>query len=168
MPAIEWNAGAPRRRLFSRSLGAVSLAGLLAACAGPPTDSIQPVFPDNYRETFAMVRDCRNSSAHPSTIRVYVNDIGSAAYLADADPLPEGTIVIKEAFTGTTCDTAAELGSWVAMLKRQAGYDPEDGDWQWQRVVAPDRTVLTNDKTTCIECHRAAECLTRDYMCTEP
>ena len=118
-------------------------------------------------ETFTEVRDCRFSSSHPGMIRVYVNAIGAEAYLADDNPLPEGTVVVKETFDGATCDNDDELVLWSAMRKEQAGFDAQDADWHWQDVE-PDRTVINDTKMRCIACHSAEACLARDYMCTEP
>ena len=133
---------------------------------GDDGDAIEPIFPANYRETFTEVRDCRFSSSHPpGTIRVFVNEVGLAGYLADTNPLPVGTIVVKETFRGLTCDNDEELDLWSALRKEEAGFDEEDSDWHWQDVQ-PDRLVLIDTKTRCIGCHRA--CRARDYMCTLP
>lgn len=126
------------------------------------------IFPANYRDTFRLVRDCRTSIEHQATIRVYVNEVGAEAYLSDAAALPIGTIVVKEEFSGVACDDDGELAFWSAMLKREAGFDTEDGDWQWQEAASPERRVTLDDKTTCIRCHRVPDCLERDYMCTVP
>jgi len=150
---------------------------IFSGCSAPPgggggndnsAPTVDPVFAADYRTTYRLVRDCRNSSAHPATMRVYVNEVGADAYEAEANPLPEGTIVVKEEFGGTDCDDDGQILSWVAMLKREPGYDADDGDWQWQRVLSPNRGVFTNDKSSCISCHRAPDCLVRDLMCTEP
>ncbi len=146
-------------------------------CSVPSTDgnnndntsgSAEPFFPANYREAFTEVRDCRNSNGHSATIRVYVNAIGVEAYLANANPLPVGTIVIKEEFDGTSCSDDAELVFWRAMMKESAGFDPDDGDWRWQMVSAPDRDVVLDTKASCIACHSSPDCVARDYMCTVP
>lgn len=126
------------------------------------------IFPANYRETFTLVRECRNSIEHGSTVRVWVNAIGAADYQAGTNPLPVGTIVVKEEFEGTNCNDDSELKLWSAMKKEAAGFDPVDADWRWQEVRAPDRTITLSDKSTCIGCHRRTECQQRDYMCTEP
>src|SRR5262245_10457861 len=63
----------------------------------------QPIFPADYRQTFRLVRDCRNSIEHANTIRVWINASSADAYLADANPLPVGTIVVKEEFASASC-----------------------------------------------------------------
>jgi hypothetical protein len=132
--------------------------------AGP-----EPVFPENYRETFTEVRNCRFSVEHGGfTIRVLVNDIALAAYLADASQLPVGSIILKEEFGGPDCSDDGVLDQWRVMRKEAPGFDPEDGDWNWQRVVREGREVVEDTKATCIGCHSAPECVSRDFQCTLP
>jgi hypothetical protein len=136
------------------------------ALNGCPVPAPTPVFPADYRDSYVEVRDCRFSIEHGGvSIRVLANDIGAAAYLANANPLPVGSIVVKEEFFGPDCDDA-DLARWRVMRKESPGFDSEDGDWAWQ-WVDPDRSVRFNDKTTCIGCHDVPSCNVRDKMCTE-
>ena len=154
----------------------IILSSLWATCSNSPMKSdaensgssnsvVQPIFADDYLETFIEVRDCRFSSSHPGMVRVLVNDIGADFYLNKANPLPVGTIVVKEIFDGTTCDDYSELGKWAVMRKEAAGFDSLHGNWIWQELLS-DRSVLTDSKMNCIGCHRRDECVSRDYMCT--
>lgn len=145
---------------------------VMAAFAGCPAQNggttNEAFFPANYRSTYTLVRDCRNSIEHAATVRVWVNDVGAQAYLDDANPLPVGTVVIKEQFAAANCDDDGELYLWSVMRKESPGFDPVDGDWNWQDVQAPSRNVVISGKATCITCHAVQECRIRDYMCTEP
>jgi hypothetical protein len=134
----------------------------------PPPGETEPIVPADYRTTFSEVRDCRNSIEHAATIRVWVNAIGAEAYLADENPLPVGTVVVKEEFAGANCTNDAELRVLSAMRKEPAGFDPEANDWHFQELNFPSRSVRLDTKITCIECHVEPECLSRDLMCTEP
>ncbi len=157
---------AQRRRRSTASIG----AALLICCAGcpqPPPES-EVIFPANYRATFVEVRNCRNSIEHGAVIRVWVNAIGADAYLADENPLPAGTIVVKEEFAGANCDNDADLEFWSAMRKQTAGFDPGAGDWRFQEVAAPARTITLDGKAICIACHDDPDCVARDFMCTAP
>lgn len=137
------------------------------ALDGCPPEAPAPVFPANYRDTYTEVRDCRFSIEHGGvTIRVLANDVGRQPYLDDANPLPVGSIIVKEEFAGSRCDDE-DFVRWRAMRKESPGFDPDFGDWHWQ-WVEPDRTVTFDDKSTCIGCHIRPECLERDYQCTVP
>ncbi|MBK8271292.1 MAG: cytochrome P460 family protein [Planctomycetes bacterium] len=144
---------------------------IFAACAiGGTCDSanptIDPIVPADYRTTFTEVRNCRFSIEHDGVqIRVWANDIAMAAYLAEENPLPVGSIIVKEEFAGGTCDDDSELNILSVMRKEAAGFDNEDKDWHFQEVNPTSRVVITNTKTDCIECHRN-DCSARDYMCT--
>lgn len=136
------------------------------------TPVIDPIFPADYRGTFVEVRDCRLGIEHRSRmIRVLANPIAAEPYRRLENPLPVGSIVIKEEYEGVDCSNDADLVSWSVMRKETPGFDTEDGDWHWQQVEAPDRLVSCDDKGCpgfpCIGCHRAPACVARDYMCTE-
>jgi len=142
--------------------------GCPAAPTPPPDGDADVIFPENYRTAFTLVRDCRNSVEHEAQIRVYVNAVGAADYLADAATLPEGTMVVKEEFApGGGCDDA-DLEFWSAMRKEAAGFDEAASDWRFQEVSAPVRAITTDDNATCLECHFDPACLVRDLMCTAP
>lgn len=153
--------------LAAGTLGMMMLAIGCPGTADPPVEG-DVIFPANYRDTFTMVRDCRNSVEHGATIRVWVNDLGVAGYLADAGTLPEGTIVVKEEFAGGGCDNDEDLQFWSVMRKEPAGFDPGANDWRFQETASPDRRITLDDKSTCISCHTAEECIPRDLMCTLP
>jgi hypothetical protein len=128
--------------------------------------TIEPIFPANYRDTYIEVRDCRSSNEHGGvSVRVLANDIGAQAYLDEANPLPVGSVIIKEEYAGSECEQDGELVRWRVNRKEPPGFDPQDGDWHWQWVET-DRSVTFDDKSTCIGCHQRTECLARDYMCT--
>jgi len=160
---------------ISELIAAVNVA--LAGCpvvtptaipTATPTGGVDPIFPADYRDTFQEVRDCRLSTEHGGVnIRVLTNAIAVEPYLRDANPLPLGSIVIKEEYSGSDCSNDNDLVRWRVMRKEAPGFDPDDGDWHWQWVDAPSRHVRFDDKDTCISCHVAPDCLARDYMCTE-
>jgi sugar lactone lactonase YvrE len=125
-----------------------------------------PIFPANYRASFSMVRSCRFSASHGGVnVRVFANDVAAQPYLDNANPLPEGSIVVKEEFNGVDCSDDNSLIGWRAMRKEAPGFDSVDGDWHWQKVSSQ-RVVIFDTKDTCISCHAAPDCLVRDHMCT--
>lgn len=138
-----------------------------ATATTTPTLGLTPIFPSNYRQTYSEVRGCRSSTEHGGVyIRVLTNPIAAQPYLSNENPLPVGSIVIKEEFSGPGCQTG-DLIRWRAMRKEAPGYDPDDGDWHWQWVDLTGQVVF-NDKQTCIGCHARSECVARDFMCTVP
>ena len=135
-----------------------------AGCPPPP----EPIFPADYRLSFIEVRSCRIGNEHDGhAIRVLANPIAAAAYLAEQNPLPPGSIVVKEEFEGTSCSDGNNLARWSVMRKETAGFDSVDGDWHWQRLRT-DGSLFIDGKATCVGCHRVPACRSRDYMCTEP
>ena len=167
----------------SNGSGSVSISELIAAVnnalagcpvvtptavpTATPTGGVDPIFPADYRDSFVEVRDCRLSVEHGGVnIRVLANEIAVEPYLRDQNPLPVGSILIKEEYDGPSCNRDADLVRWRAMRKEEPGFDAEDGDWHWQWVDAPSRHVRFDDKETCIACHVQPDCLARDYMCT--
>ena len=163
--------------------GSVSISELIAAVSAAlegcpaatptavptatPTGGVEPILPADYRAELVEVRDCRLSIEHEfRSVRVLANRVAADAYLRGDNPLPLGSLVVKEEFDGGDCRDD-ELIEWTAMRKEPPGFDPDDADWYWQRIAAPQRHVLTDTKQTCIGCHIRPACTARDYMCTE-
>jgi len=182
--ALGTTAAAQCRAMDSNGSDSVSISELIAAVGSAlagcpeetptpaptatPTLGIAPIFPADYRASFVEVRDCRLSIEHGGvSIRVLANPIAAEAYKREQNPLPVGSIVIKEEFDAPDCGDDADLARWRVMRKEAAGFDPEDADWSWQWVDAPGRGVRFDDKATCIDCHREPACVARDYMCTQ-
>ena len=129
-----------------------------------------PIFPADYRNTYVEVRDCRFSSEHGGVnIRVLASPNAVRPYLDGANPLPVGSVIVKEEFNDRGDEKCLDenLVRWRAMRKEEPGFDPVDGDWHWQ-WVEPSLAVRFDDKTTgsCLGCHKVPDCLARDYMCT--
>lgn len=146
----------------------------LAGCPATPTPSptatqlplATPIFPASYRNTYVEVRNCRFSAEHGGvSIRVLANPIGADAYLEEQNPLPLGSIIVKEEYNDSVCTDDSKLVRWRAMRKEPPGFDADFGDWHWQWVNR-DRKVQFDDKSTCIGCHLAPACVARDYQCT--
>jgi hypothetical protein len=102
-----------------------------------------------------------------SAIVVRVNPVG-LEYFKSRKPVPVGTVVIKEKHTkGQTVAVAA-------MLKRQPGYDPDHGDWEYafeQLQPEAKRKVVRGKLSSCIECHEGAkgtDYLFRPYLRRAP
>lgn len=81
-------------------------------------------------------------------------------------PLPVGTTVVKEKHYDFGAATAPT--EYTAMIKREAGYDPPHGDWEYLHVVrGPERTITRGRLESCIACHAGRkdhDHLFRDYL----
>lgn len=95
-------------------------------------------------------------SPHEGTyITVYVNKIGREAMFAKAmQHFPQGSIIVKEKFKTESEPRKPIL--YTLMKKRERGYNPEVGDWEFS-VVGPDGKQVqeTGKLENCESCHRS-------------
>ena len=83
---------------------------------------------------------------------VYVNETGRVAMMSQLKPVfPEGSIIVKEKLL-TQDDTSPEL--LTVMVKREQGFNPESGDWEYM-VVNGSRTEIEGrgKLANCQSCH---------------
>ncbi len=93
---------------------------------------------------------------------IYINDIGKAVAYGEADyPYPMGTIIVKESFKAKE-GGKGKLDSITIMVKREDGYDRENGNWEY--VNADDELQISRQGQIgmCIGCHSAAS--GRDFV----
>lgn len=75
--------------------------------------------------------------------------------------LPVGAIVVKEKHQDY--DASGPPVEYAAMIKREAGYDPANRDWEYVYVVTqPERKVSRGKLESCIHCHSNAK--DTDYL----
>ncbi|HST20825.1 MAG TPA: cytochrome P460 family protein [Blastocatellia bacterium] len=87
-------------------------------------------------------------------IRVYVNEVGSAAMMSEKHPrFPQGSIIVKEKLSEATSRLPELL---TIMVKRNEGYDQGNGDWDYL-VVNGDgsRVERPTNVRSCQACHLA-------------
>jgi hypothetical protein len=99
-------------------------------------------------------------------VTVYVNDAGRRAMLEERRPrFPVGSLVVKEKLPARD-STEPEL--LTAMLKHEAGYDPEGGDWEYLVFDGSGREVRARGKLeSCRACHQAyphTDFVARNYL----
>ena len=128
---------------------ALVLAQNLALCAAPTVVAApgSPHGPDKY-------------------ITVYVNEIGRHAMMEEKTPhFPQGSIVIKEKLK-TAASTDPEL--LTVMIKREAGYNPDSGDWEYMVFDGSGKSVQARGKLeNCQACHKMDEqtdYISRSYL----
>lgn len=112
-------------------------------------------------------------------INVFVNSIGEEAMLTQKHPrFPQGTVIVKQklAIPATKGKTAAPAKPaphqqpelLTVMIKREAGYDGANGDWEWMVTDGPGLKVVENGKlAACQGCHRpyaATDFVVRSYL----
>lgn len=118
---------------------------------------------------------CADVSRPPETphkdkyVRVYVNEVGQEAMLKAKNPkFPVGTIVIKEKLPEKQSQTPE---FFTIMLKREAGYDPGGGDWQYLIMDSAKAKVEKPSKLeSCQSCHsawRERDFISRAYLSPE-
>lgn len=107
-------------------------------CAGPTTA--------NYQQE-------RKYNPHAATfITVYVNPIGRSAMFEKESPVfPIGSVIVKHKID-RTADHPTLL--YTIMRKREPGYNPAVGDWEFSVVNADGSTIEASGKLdNCQGCH---------------
>ncbi len=100
-----------------------------------------------------------SGSVH-GTVRIWYSS--NVEGLAAEEPfvVPEGTVAIKDEYDGS-----GTVFVKVVMIKKAAGYDPDNGDWYYE-ARNPDDSVASNPTpgtpSLCIECHRQGA--STDYL----
>lgn len=97
-------------------------------------------------------------------IHVYVTTNGAAAMQEQAAVFPLGTVILKQKFP-EAIGRSPEL--YTGMLKREAGYNPDCGDWEFFTVNGAGTAVTARGRIkSCMECHRdyaASDFVTKRY-----
>jgi len=133
----------------------------------------------NPQPSYMHLRDARDCAAptgaalmetednpHQKFVTVYVNDAGRHAMLEKMSPrFPVGSLIVKEKLD--TRD-APESELLTVMYKREAGYDPEGGDWEYLVLDGRGTEVQARGKLeSCRACHQAAagtDFVSRNYL----
>jgi hypothetical protein len=96
---------------------------------------------------------------------VYVSKEGLPILKEGKGTYPVGAIVLKEKFSDETAKTT-EL--FTAMVKREKGFNPEAGDWEYFVISGDTKKIEQRGKIeSCINCHesyQSTDYVTRDYM----
>lgn len=101
-----------------------------------------------------------------SFISVYVNDAGRQAMTESRMPkFPVGSVIVKEKHP-TKDDNAPEL--LTVMIKREKGFNPTSGDWEYLVTDGPAKQVKGRGKlANCMGCHekmKEADFVFRQYL----
>jgi Cytochrome P460 len=161
-------------KLVVLSALAATLGSAASACSGgggSPADAGIPEFAADYASSYTEVRNCRHSGDHDlNYIRVLADPDALEPYMNRDNPFPVDSVVMKEEFEFDDVTCEGPLKQWTVMKKLADG-DPNvpSSGWTWQKVSA-DRTVVSEDKDTCMGCHDMCGVLPDGYdgTCTMP
>lgn len=94
-------------------------------------------------------------------LSVYVNEAGRHAMLSERWPkFPQGSLIVKEKLDGKASPTPELL---TAMLKRESGYDPKNGDWEYFVLDGTATKIVERGQLeSCQSCHTARK--NTDYI----
>jgi hypothetical protein len=94
-------------------------------------------------------------------VKVYANSVAlSAIRSAPTQAMPVGSVVVKEKWWD---EKAAQPSAYAAMVKREAGYDSDNGDWEYVFVQLDGRNEVQRGRIkSCIACHQGAA--PQDYL----
>ena len=85
-------------------------------------------------------------------IHIYVTPTAAAAFKDSASRFPVGTVVLKQKFPTVNHE---EADFYTGMLKREAGFNPACGDWEFFTMSGDRRAVTARGRIeSCIDCHR--------------
>lgn len=91
-------------------------------------------------------------------IRLFANEV-AAAHLREGrgGSYPVGAIIVKEKWWNDKKD------GYAAMIKKEPGYDPEHGDWEYLYVqFGEEEKIERGPIASCINCH--AQAAATDYL----
>ena len=102
-------------------------------------------------------------------ITVYVNEIGRHAMMEERAPhFPQGSVIVKEKLKTPTSSTPELL---TVMVKRERGYNPESGDWEYMIVDGGGLKIQERGKLeNCQSCHvmdKNTDYVSRNYLPAE-
>jgi hypothetical protein len=137
-----------RRWIRVNPVPAVFHANIAAACA-PVTSTMDDGSP--HRDKF---------------ITVYVNLLGRQAMMTEKNPhFPQGSIILKEKLPSKD-STSPEL--LTVMIKREAGFNPENGDWEYMALDGAGKQVQARGRLeNCQSCHtlvKTTDFVYRNYL----
>jgi Cytochrome P460 len=102
-------------------------------------------------------QESRMSGPHyKSQVHLYANPVAIPAITDRKTPFPVGSVIVKEKLADG--GTVSGVGG---MVKRAAGYDPPNGDWEYFYYGDPGE-FTSGRITSCSECHRTAK--STDYV----
>jgi hypothetical protein len=98
-------------------------------------------------------------------IHVFVSPAGTNAMASGAGKYPAGTMILKQKFLD---EEGTNTVFFTGMFKREPGYNPEMGDWQFFTLdQSGERITASGRIDSCMDCHAmyaATDFVTRKYI----
>lgn len=114
---------------------------LAVLCAAPTAKQIEMETGNPHRDKF---------------ITVYVNELGTKAMMHERNPrFPMGSVIVKEKLPAKDSSSPELL---TVMIKREAGYNPANGDWEYMALDGNGKEVRARGRLEkCQGCHQMAK-----------
>ena len=94
----------------------------------------------------------KNDPHRDKFLTVFVNEIGRKSMMEDKAPhFPQGSVIVKEKLPAKDSPSPELL---TVMMKREAGFNPENGDWEYLVFDGAAKQVQTRGRLdNCQACH---------------
>lgn len=140
-------------------------------CAANVTGTYIPVNPVTVTLQKSSVNGVITTTSSPPAkfYQIYITHPGLDIIRSGKGSYPEGTVVVKEKFS----DAAGQITElFTAMVKRQKGFNPDSGDWEYFVLSADAKKIVQRGKIeSCMNCHdsyQSTDYITRRYVSDHP
>lgn len=95
-----------------------------------------------------------------ASVLIYMNDLAAQSFTNRTQPYPVGSVIVKKKevyphFTEKPGKTIMDEQGVGGMIKREPGYDPANGDWEYFYFEKRDK-IESGRIATCVKCHANA------------
>lgn len=98
-------------------------------------------------------------------IHVFVSRDGRKALMSGKETYPVGTLILKQKFVDAL---GKRTDFYTGMRKREVGYSPQLGDWEFFTLDSTAKKVTSQGKiAACMNCHRQyaqSDFVSREYL----
>jgi len=111
-------------------------------------------------DAFTAERKARGPHFAPA-VKLFANDIALKQLRTEETyAMPVGATIVKEKWWN---EAEKSPYAYAAMIKREPGYDPKHGNWEYVYVpISEEKPVERGLLKSCIDCHATAE--KRDFL----
>lgn len=153
---------------------ALSLASVVTGCEPDDPETIDPIYPADWKSTYIEVRGCRGSPDHDlEFVGLWIDPASQARFDECVKPggtctgaFDAGATFVKPQYSDPACTDLVR----VSAARKEAGFDAVGG-WRWQEVAyTGGKAKVTEDGALqqCYGCHASSACEdafdTRCYM----